>query len=80
MAKAASSRDPSIGLRAVWALRTLCDQLEDIQVRNARKRGWTWQQIADGLNVSRQAVHKKHAGRLNAEKRLNAERKELTQS
>jgi hypothetical protein len=75
LASAASSRDPATGLRAVWALRTLCDQLEDIQVRNARRRGWTWQQIAEGLNVTRQAVHKKHAARLNMEKRLNAERK-----
>jgi hypothetical protein len=76
LAKAASSRDPATGLRAVWALRTLCDQLEDIQVRNARKRAWTWQQIADALNVSRQAVHKKHAARLNIEKTLNTTRKE----
>jgi len=26
------------------------------------KQGWSWQQIAECLGVSRQAVHKKHSG------------------
>ena len=38
-------------------------QLEVLQVRNARKQGWSWQEIAEALRVSKQAVHKKHAGR-----------------
>ena len=25
-----------------------------------RERGWSWQQIAEALGVSKQAVHKKH--------------------
>ena len=29
---------------------------------NARERGWSWQQIAEVLGVSKQAVHKKHGG------------------
>ena len=70
IAQAAASKDPAVGLRAVWALRVLCDRLEDMQVNNARKQGWTWQQIADALNVSRQAVHKKHGLRLRAENEL----------
>jgi hypothetical protein len=56
--------DPETGLRAVAALRKLVDQLEALQVGNARKRGWSWQAIADALGVSRQAVHQKHAHRL----------------
>jgi ribosome-binding protein aMBF1 (putative translation factor) len=60
---AASSPDPKIGLRAVVALRTLLEQLEVLQVRNAREQGWSWQEIAEALRVSKQAVHKKHAGR-----------------
>ncbi|WP_190819800.1 HTH domain-containing protein [Saccharopolyspora pogona] len=60
LASAASSRDPRIGLRAVAALRKLLEQLESVQVRNARNRGWSWQEIAVELGVSRQAVHKKH--------------------
>jgi hypothetical protein len=57
-----SSADPAVGLRAVASLRALLESLERLQVENARKRGWSWQQIADSLGVSRQAVHKKHGG------------------
>jgi DNA-directed RNA polymerase specialized sigma24 family protein len=32
-------------------------------VANAREHGWSWQEIAEVLGVSRQAVHKKHANR-----------------
>jgi hypothetical protein len=63
LAKAAGSTDPAVGLRAVLALRRLADSLEVLQVTNARRQGWTWQDIADVLDVSRQAVHKKHARR-----------------
>jgi DNA-directed RNA polymerase specialized sigma24 family protein len=63
LAQAASSRDPAVGLRAVRALRELADRLEAVQVENARKLGWSWQEIASRLGVSRQAVHKKHGGR-----------------
>ena len=63
----ASSKDPTIGLKAVWALGLLHDELERLQVDNARGHGWTWQQIADALFVSRQAVHQKHARRRAAE-------------
>ena len=58
---AAAADEPDTGLRAVRAMRELADRLEVLQVRSARDRGWSWQQIADALGVSRQAVHKKHA-------------------
>lgn len=57
---AASDDDPRTGLRAVRALRRLLEHLEATQVRRARELGWSWQEIADVLGVSRQAVHKKH--------------------
>ena len=60
VAEATSSRDPSVGLAAVASLRRLLESLEELQVANAREQGWSWQQIADGLSVSRQAVHKKY--------------------
>jgi hypothetical protein len=60
---AASSADPKVGLRAVVALRRLAEVLEAIQVANARAHGWSWQEIAEALGVSKQAVHKKHSGR-----------------
>ncbi|MCW3818388.1 HTH domain-containing protein [Micromonospora sp. DR5-3] len=63
LAAAAGSTDPKVGLRAVLALRRLLERLEVVQVDNARRQGWSWQEIADALEVSRQAVHKKHAGR-----------------
>lgn len=60
LAAAAASSDPAVGLRAVRALRRLLERLEEVQVTNARERGWSWQAIADELAVSRQAVHQKH--------------------
>jgi hypothetical protein len=33
-------------------------------VRRAREQGWSWQDIAGVLGVSRQAVHQKHGGRI----------------
>ena len=64
LAKAVDSTDPSVGLRAVSALRQLLEQLEALQVEKARAREWSWQEIASALGVSRQAVHKKYARRL----------------
>jgi hypothetical protein len=58
---AAESRDPGEGLRAVAALRRLADRLEALHVRRARELGWSWQDIAMNLGVSRQAAHHKYA-------------------
>src|SRR5215208_947924 len=64
LADATASSDPEVGLAAVASLRALLESLEALQVDNARERGWSWQQIAGALGVSKQAVHKKHgAGR-----------------
>ncbi|ACZ29765.1 hypothetical protein Xcel_0726 [Xylanimonas cellulosilytica DSM 15894] len=57
---AAAGDDPRQGLRAVRALRELADRLEVLQVRRARTLGWSWEQIAAALGVSKQAAHKKH--------------------
>ena len=61
VAEQATSQDPAVGLRAVAALRRLADQLETLQVANARRQGWSWDAIGALLGVSKQAVHKKHA-------------------
>ncbi|HUK71868.1 MAG TPA: RNA polymerase subunit sigma-70 [Streptosporangiaceae bacterium] len=63
LTEAANGQDPATGLRAVRALRDLTERLEALQVGNARERGWSWQEIAVFLGVSKQAVHKKHARR-----------------
>ncbi|ACQ81264.1 conserved hypothetical protein [Beutenbergia cavernae DSM 12333] len=60
---AATSDDPAVGLRAVRSLRELADRLESLQVERARALGWSWQDVAEALGVSRQAVHKKHGAR-----------------
>jgi hypothetical protein len=62
LAGAAGDADPKVGLRAVAALRKLVEELEALQVRKARRAGWSWQEIANELGVTRQAAHKKHAG------------------
>ncbi|MFD1716644.1 helix-turn-helix domain-containing protein [Georgenia deserti] len=61
--EAAQSPDPTTGLRAVRALRELAERLELLQVERARDLGWSWQEIAAELGVSRQAVHKKYGRR-----------------
>ena len=63
LAGEATSRDPKVGLRAVAALRRLLERLEALQVASARGAGWSWQDIATELGVSKQAAHKKHGGR-----------------
>jgi DNA-directed RNA polymerase specialized sigma24 family protein len=60
LATAASASDPKTGLRAVRALRRLLEELERTQVLRARRQGWSWQEIGEALDVSRQAVHKKY--------------------
>jgi DNA-directed RNA polymerase specialized sigma24 family protein len=60
LAQSATDGDVRTGLRAVRALGRLLAELEASQVARARREGWSWQEIADVLGVSRQAVHKKH--------------------
>jgi len=63
LATETSSKDPAVGLRAVASLRALLASLEELQVANARAQGWSWQEIAAALGVSKQAVHEKHGRR-----------------
>ena len=58
-----SSTDPAVGLRAVAALGRLLEQLEALQVDRARSAGWSWQDIAQALGVTKQTVHRKHSRR-----------------
>ena len=57
----AAAEDPRIGLPAVAALKTVLAQLEAVQVDRARRLGWSWQEIADRLGVTKQTVHRKYA-------------------
>lgn len=58
--------DPADAFAAVTALRRLADRTERDTVDLAMRQGWTWQQIATALGVTRQAVHKRHARRIRA--------------
>lgn len=59
-----SPDDPAAALAAVVALRRLADQLEHSAVEQAVGQGWTWNQVAQALGVTRQAAHKKFAHRI----------------
>lgn len=58
--KQTASKDPEVGLRAAASLRSLLEAVEELQVRAAREQGWSWQEIATLLGVSKQAVHQKY--------------------
>ncbi|WP_129339650.1 RNA polymerase subunit sigma-70 [Cellulomonas endophytica] len=60
---ATTAEDPAEGLRSVRALRELADRIEALHVERARRLGWSWQQVAAALGVSRQAVHQKYGKR-----------------
>ncbi len=75
LAEAASGPDPAAGLRAARALRELAERLEALQVENARGRGWSWQEIAYFLGISKQAVHKKYASALASRPGQSADRR-----
>jgi hypothetical protein len=60
LSAAMTSEDPSVGLRAVLALRRLAERVEANQVALARTQGWSWQQIGDALGITRQSVHQKY--------------------
>ena len=64
IAEGAASSDPDVGLRSVAALRTLTERLEVLQVQTARELGWSWQDIAERLGVTKQTVHRKYGRRI----------------
>jgi predicted ArsR family transcriptional regulator len=61
---ARGAEDPAASFATVIALRRLADRTEREAVERAVDSGWTWQQIAEALGVTRQAAHKRHAARL----------------
>jgi hypothetical protein len=57
-------RRPARSLRAITALRERLDELEEFHVEHVVELGWSWGQVAAALGVSRQAAHKRYAGKL----------------
>jgi len=58
--QAVRGTDLDTALRAVARLRRLAEHLEAEQVAAARRAGWSWQDIAARLGVTKQTVHRKH--------------------
>ena len=57
------SDDPSAALRAFAELRRELEREEEVLVHRGRVAGLSWVEIAACLGVTKQAVHKKYAGR-----------------
>lgn len=53
--------NPADAFAVVLSLRQVADQLERSTVKEAIAQGWTWAQIAEALDITRQAAHKRHA-------------------
>jgi hypothetical protein len=56
--------DALAALRALVAERKKLERREATLVRRARNQGYVWDDVADALGVSKQAVHKKYAAGL----------------
>jgi DNA-binding NarL/FixJ family response regulator len=56
-----SIKQPDDAFVAVLSMRRLADKLERKTVVEALKQGWTWSKIAQALDISKQAAHKRHA-------------------
>ena len=61
--RAARSLDFREGLRSVVALRGELERLEQMHVAAALGAGASWSEVARELGVSKQAAHRRHAGR-----------------
>lgn len=60
--RAVNGSDPDVTLQAVARLRRRLEQLEAEHVVAARRAGWSWQEIAARLGVTKQTVHRKYRG------------------
>jgi predicted DNA-binding protein YlxM (UPF0122 family) len=60
---AAEGGEPLAALRRLRELQSELARAEAEHVRRARSQGYSWVAIADAMQVSRQAVHKKYGRR-----------------
>ena len=63
LAAESGDENPLASLRAITELRRELERAESAAVRRARNAGFSWQHIAGALDVTRQAVHRKHGRR-----------------
>jgi hypothetical protein len=55
------AESPLTVLRAISDLQGFGQVITEAAVKDARTRGITWEEIADALRISRQAVHRRYA-------------------
>lgn len=60
--------DPEAAFAAVVSLRRLAGRLEIAAVVEAIAQGWTWAQVGEALGITAQAVHKKFAPEVRAQR------------
>ncbi|REF37930.1 hypothetical protein [Thermasporomyces composti] len=60
---------PLEALADIAAARETLEAEAALQVRRAREQGCSWEAIAAALGISRQAAHKKYAGRVEPRRR-----------
>jgi hypothetical protein len=53
--------DPADGLAAIRELRIHLAKLEAMHVENGLRSGWRWSDVAAGLDLSKQAAHRRYA-------------------
>lgn len=59
----AGDDDPRRALAGAARLRREAERVQNVAVRRARTSGMTWAEIAELLQVSKQAAHRKYRGR-----------------
>lgn len=57
MRRATNPRVPGLALAAIQELRGTLDELEMEAIETARRQGATWEDVAELLGISRQALH-----------------------
>ncbi len=58
------AESPVPALRAIAAIRQRLDEIEPEAIEQARANGCTWEDLAEALGVTRQAIHQRHRNRL----------------
>lgn len=59
---AADGDDPLAALQAAARLHREVERIEEVSVRRARVRGFSWEQIGSALGTPRQAVRRRYGG------------------
>ena len=76
-ARRAGDATPAKGLSALPSLRYHVERLEHYAVANARGLGWTWENIAESLGISKQVLHRRYGKQFAKLRRKRAYRRDV---